>query len=284
VRTRTPLIAAALLAAVVGLGIVVFDDGEPDQVSTDVGTTTTTSTSEPTSSSTTATSTSTTTTSTTAPTTTSPPATVAPTTPPATSPPATTPPPSNPRIATVTAAELGASWHSGCPVGPQHLRRITVTHLGFDGRDHTGHLVVHEDWAEALLGVFDRIHQAGFPIQRIQPIDAFGGRDPESMDANNTSAFNCRAVTNGTAWSNHSFGTAIDINPIQNPYILRRSNGSTDIQPAAGGAYATNRSARQGVISSGDPVESAFRGIGWDWGGGWGNPVDYQHFDVPPPG
>jgi hypothetical protein len=289
VRTRTPLLAAALLAAVVGLGIVVFDDDEPDQVATDVETTTTTSTSESTSTSTTATTTSTTTTATTAttvPATTSPPVTAPSTSPPATSPPATTPPPppppppppSNPRIATVTAAQLGASWRSGCPVGPQDLRRITVTHRGFDGRDHTGHLVVHEDWADELLGVFDAIHAAGFAIQRIQPVDAFGASDDASMAANNTSAFNCRAVTGGTGWSRHSFGRAIDVNPIQNPYVIDRS-GTDTILPPAGGPYAFDRSRRQGVITAGDAVVSAFSGIGWQWGGNWTSPIDYQHFD-----
>jgi hypothetical protein len=180
----------------------------------------------------------------------------------------------------VTAAELGASWREGCPVGPSQLRRISVTFRGFDGADHTGQLIVHADWAEALLGVFDRIHASGFPIQRIEPVSVYGASDTASMNANNTSAFNCRAVTNGTSWSNHSYGTAIDINPIQNPYVRQRSNGTWDIQPAAGGPYAHDRSLRQGVITSGDAVVSAFGSIGWGWGGNWTSLKDYQHFDL----
>ena len=51
------------------------------------------------------------------------------------------------------------------------------------------------------------------------------------MAANNTSAFNCREVSRRPGvWSQHAFGTAIDINPVQNPYILR--NG-TVLPPGA---------------------------------------------------
>ena len=262
-----------------------FADDEPDQVSTDVETTTTTSTSESTSTSTTATSTSTTTTSThgaghhvaaghgavhvttrhlTAG-----------------DHPAASPAPASPAVE--PADRHRHRSRAGClvavrlPVGPQDLRRITVTHRGFDGRDHTGHLIVHEDWADELLGVFDAIHAAGFAIQRIQPVDAFGASDDASMAANNTSAFNCRAVTGGTGWSRHSFGRAIDINPIQNPYVIDRRAARCCLPPAA--RPTVDRSPRQGVITAGDAVVSAFAGIGWQWGGNWTSPVDYQHFD-----
>lgn len=150
-----------------------------------------------------------------------------------------------------------------------------MTYLGFDGADHTGALIVHRDWAEAVLGVFDRIHRAGFPIQRIEPVSAYGGSDDASMAANNTSAFNCRPVTGGSSWSNHSYGTAIDLNPIQNPYVR-----GTTILPPSGAAYAHDRSPRQGVITAGDAVVSAFGSIGWSWGGNWTSLKDYQHFDL----
>lgn len=196
--------------------------------------------------------------------------------PPAPAPPPPTPaPPSNPNISPVTAEELYASWRPGCPVHFRDLRRITVSYLGFDGADHVGSLIVHADWAEALLGVFAQIHAAGFQIAAMEPVDAYGGGDNESMAANNTSAFNCRAVTGGTSWSRHSYGRAIDINPVQNPYVT--SSGT--ILPPSGADYADDRSPRQGVITGGDAVVAAFASIGWQWGGHWNSPKDYQHFE-----
>ena len=176
-------------------------------------------------------------------------------------------------IESVTADDLYASWRPGCPVAPAALRRITVGYLGFDGLDHTGTLIVHEEWAEALLGVFAQLRAAGFPIERMEPVDIHGGSDDASMAVNNTSAFNCRPVTNGTSWSRHSYGMAIDINPQQNPYIL----GSQVLPPE--GRDHLERTPAQGRILAGDAVVTAFAAIGWQWGGDWTDPVDYQHFD-----
>lgn len=187
---------------------------------------------------------------------------------------AATAPPLASRIEAVTADDLYASWRPGCPVAPDELRRITVTHVGFDGQDHVGTLVVHADWAEPLLGVFDQLHAAGFPIERMEPVDLYDGSDDASMAVNNTSAFNCRPVTNGTSWSRHSFGTAIDINPRQNPYVLRGQ-----VLPPEGVDHL-DRTPAQGRILDGDVVVTAFAALGWRWGGHWSSPVDYQHFDT----
>lgn len=182
--------------------------------------------------------------------------------------------PTGGRVEPVTAEDLPASWRPGCPVGPEDLRRITVTHLGFDGREHAGTLVVHADWADRLLGVFDALLAARFPIERVEPVDVHGGSDDASMAVNNTSAFNCRPVTNGTSWSRHSYGTAIDINPRQNPYVL----GSQVLPPE--GRDHLERTPAPGRIIDGDAVVTAFAAIGWQWGGHWTDPVDYQHFDT----
>jgi hypothetical protein len=175
----------------------------------------------------------------------------------------------------VTANDLPASWRPGCPVGPEQLRRIVVTHLGFDGADHVGVLIVHADWADRLVDAFGRLHAAGFPIERMEPIDVHGGSDDASMAVNNTSAFNCRPVTGGTGWSRHAYGLAIDINPRQNPYVT----GSGTVLPPEGAPYAYDRSPRQGVITADGPVVEVFASIGWQWGGYWSDPVDYQHVD-----
>jgi hypothetical protein len=199
-----------------------------------------------------------------------------PTSPPAPTPPED-PPDANPSIRAVTAEDLYGSWRPGCPVDPSDLRLLTVTHVGFDGADHTGTVVVHEAWAEELLAVFAELHALGFPIERMAPVDAFGGSDDASMAVNNTSGFNCRPVTGGAGWSRHAFGTAIDINPRQNPYV---TDDGQVLPPE--GADHVERSPAQGRIIRGEGVVEAFAAIGWQWGGDWTDPVDYQHFDIRP--
>ncbi|MGE3620990.1 MAG: M15 family metallopeptidase [Acidimicrobiia bacterium] len=137
-----------------------------------------------------------------------------------------------------------------------------------------GDLVVHRDVAGSLAAVFSRLLDAGFPIERMVPVSAFGGSDEASMAANNTSAFNCRAVTGGSGWSEHAFGRAIDLDPVQNPYVR-----GTTVLPAAGVAHLS-RTPAPGRILAGDAVVGAFAAVGWHWGGAWSSPVDHQHFSA----
>ena len=90
------------------------------------------------------------------------------------------------------ATMTGVSWHAGCPVSLSQLRLLTLTYWGFDGRAHTGRLVVNADVARTVVSVFRRLYAARFPIRRMQPVDAYGGSDFRSIEADNTSAFNCR--------------------------------------------------------------------------------------------
>ncbi len=171
------------------------------------------------------------------------------------------------------AARMRTSWRAGCPVPLADLRYVTVTHLGFDGQAHDGELVVAADVAEPVVTVFARLFEIGYPIESLRLVDDFGGSDDASMQANNSSAFNCRPVTGSTdRFSEHSYGTAIDLNPVQNPYV-----SGTIVLPEAGRAFL-DRPAAPGVVLAGDPVVEAFAAIGWTWGGTWTGPVDYQHF------
>ena len=124
----------------------------------------------------------------------------------------------------VRAQMTGVSWRPGCPVPLADLRLLTLTYRGFDGRAHTGQLVANRDAAATLVSVFRRLYAAGFPIRRMRLVDAYGGDDYRSIEADNTSAFNCRAATGSTHWSQHAYGRAIDVNPIENPYV---SGGAT---------------------------------------------------------
>lgn len=171
----------------------------------------------------------------------------------------------------------GVSWHPGLGcAGRADLRLLTIPHHDFTGDRREGHLVAAATEAETLLDVFAALYDAGYPIQQMRPVHEFGGRDDLSMAANNTSAFNCRRVGGGTRLSDHAFGTAVDINPVQNPYVTQ--GGTT---PAAGVDFdqpAERGAGVPGVIREGDAVVRAFTARGWGWGGTWRSAKDYQHF------
>ena len=169
---------------------------------------------------------------------------------------------------------------ASCPVGFADLRLLTVRYVGFDDRAHTGQLVVHRRHARDLVGVFRELYQARYPIRRMQLVDAYGGDDNRSMAADNSSAYNCRTVAGTSSFSDHAYGAAVDINPVENPYV------TTDgVLPAKGLRFVeVDRSpgvdAARGVIVADDVVVRAFARIGWKWGGVWNEP-DYQHFHAP---
>jgi hypothetical protein len=170
---------------------------------------------------------------------------------------------------------VGSSWHRGCPVGLGKLRLLEVSHLGFDGDVHRGRLVVHRAEDREILRVMRRLFNKRFPIRRMELIDRYGADDHRSMNADNTSAFNCRFVAGTSRWSMHAYGRAIDINPVENPYV-----SGSHVSPPAGEPYADRSRRASGMIHRGDIVVKAFaRKAGWEWGGAWaGGTRDYQHF------
>jgi hypothetical protein len=178
-------------------------------------------------------------------------------------------------IAAELAAEMtGVSWRPECPVPISDLRLISMPHRGFDDGAHRGELVVHEDVATDVVSVFAAMYADGFPIRQMQRIEAYGGDDDASMAADNTSAFNCSEITGGGGVSNHALGVAIDINPVENPYV-RDGN----VLPPAGAEYLDRQDLRPGMIVDGG-VTAAFDQIGFDWGGSWRSLKDYQHFEA----
>jgi hypothetical protein len=171
---------------------------------------------------------------------------------------------------------VGTSWHRGCPVALADLRLVTATYWGFDKRAHTGRIVVHRDVATEVVAVLRRLYAARFPIRRMVPVDAYGGSDYRSIEADNTSAFNCRYVDGTTRWSEHAYGRAIDLNPIENPYVT--SSGTTS-HPASR-RYLRRAPYRRGMAVEGGAVVRAFDAVGWGWGGRWSGDRDYQHFSA----
>ena len=171
---------------------------------------------------------------------------------------------------------VGTSWHRGCPVALADLRLVTATYWGFDKRAHTGRIVVHRDVAADVLAVLRRLYAARFPIRRMVPVDAYGGSDFSSIEADNTSAFNCRYVDGTTRWSEHAYGRAIDLNPIENPYVT--AGGTTSHR--ASRSFLRRAPYRPGMAVEGGAVVRAFDAVGWGWGGRWSGARDYQHFSA----
>lgn len=159
----------------------------------------------------------------------------------------------------------------------ERQRIIDVLYYSFDGKIHKGQLVIDERLVRDIREVFRVALKTKFPITSVIPIshDRFfdNGKwndDDQSMLSNNTSAFNYRTVTGGKSLSMHAYGYAIDINPVQNPYI----KGSIVLPPEA--VYDTRQ---PGTLAYDSPIVKTFKRLGWTWGGNWKSLKDYQHFE-----
>ncbi len=219
-------------------------------------------------------------------------------------------------VAVEEQMRLKKSWKQGCPVALTDLSYLVLTHWGFDGQARVGELVVHRRLAMPLIGAFADLFAARYPIEKMELIENYDASDDLSMEANNSSAFNCRDITGKPGvFSKHSYGGAIDINPIQNPYISPRNNPlkamgwdnvenkemflrrngydtaspaftfcterPTDclVLPATGVAYIDRSKKVPGYLHSDSAAVKAFTRQGFDWGGGWESLLDYQHFE-----
>jgi hypothetical protein len=178
----------------------------------------------------------------------------------------------HPLSAGMRARMTGVSWHVGCPVALSQLRLLKLSYLGFDGRTHTGQLIVNAQQAAPLVSVFRKLYALRYPIRRMVPVDVYGADDFQSIEHDNTSAFNCRLAEGSSHWSQHAYGLAVDLNPLENPYV---SNGKTSHKGSV--KYLDRSKLLPGVITP--AVVAAFKSIGWGWGGDWSGSVkDYQHF------
>ncbi|GAA4238827.1 M15 family metallopeptidase [Actinomadura meridiana] len=178
-------------------------------------------------------------------------------------------------ITKVGAGDLKYSWRKGCPVPPSGLRLIKMPYWGMDDRAHEdGQLIVNAKEAKDVASVFEKLYDMRYPIKRMEPVDKYKASDFESIEADNTSAFNCRPAEGSTAFSQHAYGLAIDINPCENPYVY--ADGHTAHADCK--KYKNRKNDDPGVIHADDKVVKAFASIGWGWGGEWNGAKDYQHF------
>jgi hypothetical protein len=176
--------------------------------------------------------------------------------------------------------KAGGFWHRGCPVALSGLRLLTVTYRDFDGRTQTGQLVVNKSAAGPLANVFGQLYALHFPIRHMALADVYGPSGGRPRDGDLSGSFECRQAVpspctggRGTgSWSMHAFGLAVDLNPVENPYV-----GCGQSRDPAARAYRDRSRHRRGMVTA--RVVRAFRSIGWGWGGSWtGNTKDYMHF------
>ena len=178
----------------------------------------------------------------------------------------------------IKARITGMSYPTGdtdCAVSYNDLRYIRLRHYDFDGNIKDGELIVNALVADEVLEIFHELYLAEYPLASVVLVDDFGepGDDNLSMAANNTSAFNYRYVTGTKTLSRHSYGAAVDINPVFNPYI-----DGDRIVPGNSIMYVDRSLGLPGMIDHDDLCYQLFVQHGWVWGGDWSGDKDYQHF------
>jgi hypothetical protein len=150
---------------------------------------------------------------------------------------------------------------------------IKMTFWGFDHQTHIGELITNASVADQLVGVFRKLYKARFPIEEMRVVRRDEVHAPPTGDTNDTSSFECRQVTLGSTWSQHSYGLAVDVNPFHNPYLR-----GDIVAPELATSYTDRTWKRPGMIMDGDVVTQAFADIGWGWGGQWSSLRDWMHF------
>jgi hypothetical protein len=178
--------------------------------------------------------------------------------------------------------EAGGFWHQGCPVPLSGLRLLTVSYRDFDGRVQTGQLVVNKNAARPLADVFRQLYGLHFPIRHMRLADFYGPSRSRPRDGDVSASFECRQAVpspctggRGTGtWSQHAYGLAVDLNPVENPYV-----GCGQSRDPAARRYRDRSRHRPGMVTR--RAVQAFRSVGWGWGGSWtGNTKDYMHFSA----
>jgi D-alanyl-D-alanine carboxypeptidase len=189
-----------------------------------------------------------------------------------------------PLPADVRAQLVPEFWHPGCPVPLSRLRVLTVRIWGFDRKPHTGQLIVNEDVTDKLALVFRKLYALRFPIRHMQIADYYGPKSQQPKDTDVSEAFECRQASASPCgglgkrttghWSQHAYGHAVDLNPVENPYV-----GCGMSRDPLAQSYRDRSHVRPGMVTP--AVVSAFRAIGWGWGGSWaGDTKDYMHFSA----
>jgi hypothetical protein len=184
-----------------------------------------------------------------------------------------------------TAVVQAGEYHRGCPVTLSQVRLLTIAYHGFDHRTHTGQILVNESAVAPLTKVFHGLYRMGFPIHHMEFSDTYGPPSTKRPpDGDFTASFECRQAASSPCtgnptgrtgtWSEHAYGLAIDLNPVENPYV---GCGMTRDKTAL--SFLDRSRVRRGMVTP--AVLALFHSIGWGWGGSWtGSTKDYMHYSA----
>jgi hypothetical protein len=179
------------------------------------------------------------------------------------------------RISDAIRRRMGDTYRSGCPVALADLRYLTLSFRGFDGKAHTGELVVRGYAVPKYVAAFRRLFQLRFPIEQMRLPGTADVKARPTGDGNDTAAFVCRAARGQTRFSAHAYGLAVDVDPFQNPFV----RGDL-VLPELASAYRDRSWVRDGMFLAGSAAVHAFTDQGFTWGGSFHRPKDYQHMSL----
>lgn len=174
----------------------------------------------------------------------------------------------------VEARIRGVSYPADALIPLEDLRYLKLSYVGYDGLTHQGEMICNRQIAADLTDIFRQLYLAGYPIALMRLIDDFGGSDQASMESNNTSCFNYRRGAGLKRLSAHAYGLAVDVNPLENPFVKRGV-----ISPASGAPYVDRTRDFPHKITRDDLCYKLFIAHGFTWGGAWRSSKDYQHFE-----
>lgn len=168
----------------------------------------------------------------------------------------------------------GRSYPEDAGISLDELFYLQLSYRNFDGETCRGEMVCNRQVADDLVAIFRALYLADYPIRSIRLVDDFGGDDEASMAADNTSCFNYRRVAGTKRLSKHAQGLAVDVNPLENPYVR-----GTTVRPEGAAAFADREKSFPHKIDRKDLCYQLFRAHGFSWGGAWRSVQDYQHFE-----
>jgi hypothetical protein len=183
-----------------------------------------------------------------------------------------TPPDISPLSEAAKTAMTGKAWNPGCPVRLEDLVAVTVKYVGFDGATHDGIIVIHKRFADDVSAIFKELYAIKFPIHTVSTYENYEVGKSGYSDA--TVGFYCRKAQDApTEWSGHAYGAAVDINPLENPFLDAKDGwwpeGTAAMAPRDGG---------KGKASPSTEALRIFASHGWAWGGFYIGEPDYMHF------
>ena len=178
----------------------------------------------------------------------------------------------------IFARMKGNSYKNECTIPRSELRYIKALHITQGGKIILGEMVVNRLIASDIVAILRALFKAQYPIERMVLVDEYGADDEDSMQANNSSAFNYRHTPGGTRLSAHSRGMAVDINPLYNPYVKQYPD-RIYVAPATATKYVNRNGAFPYKIERNDICCRLFLQYGFEWGGDYKSIKDYQHFE-----